>query len=324
MLIEFSVTNFLSFSEKQTLSLVADNSKELEMTNTFLPVGKAKLPRLLPSVGIYGANAAGKSNLLHAMKVMRKTVLLSAKESQMDEPIEGLIPHALFADKPTEFEVIFIVEGIRYQYGFAATHEFITEEWLLAFPSGRPQRWLSRIYDAESKEYSWFINTNQVKGKRDLWKKSTRNNALFLSTAAQLNSEQLTPIFQWFEENLDSDIPHENTIDFLTNHKYKQRIIDFFRSVDIGIKDIEITEEQSGIKGVKMTHQDALGKRFKLPLELESWGTRELFFTAQKYLNILINGYVFCVDGLGMGLHPLITRFLISLFNNPDINTFRF
>lgn len=77
MLIEFSATNFLSFSEKQTLSMVADSSKELETTHTFLPTGKVKLPRLLHCVGIYGANAAGKSNLLLAMKVMRKIVLSS-------------------------------------------------------------------------------------------------------------------------------------------------------------------------------------------------------------------------------------------------------
>lgn len=354
MLIEFSVANFLSFGEKQTLSLVADRSKELETTNTLSPTGgKVKLPRLLPSVGIYGANAAGKSNLLRAVEVMRIIILSSAKDSQVGEPIKNIIPHALFVDQPTEFEIIFIVDGVRYQYGFAATRELITEEWLFAFPFGRPQRWLSRVYDTNSKKYSWFINASQVKGKRELWKGSTRNNALFLSTAAQLNSEQLTPIFEWFRRNLEvgttAQISPAKTFELCENFEGKSKILEFLNTADISVQDVKLIEEFSSSENladklalellkniispdffdetgklkfmqVEFLHQTSASKSFSLPLQLESSGTRRLFGNAGAWLNVLDQGRILCVDELESSLHPLMTIFLVSLFHNPDIN----
>ena len=69
MLIEFQITNFRSINETQTLSLVAGSGKELASENTFesrLP----GFPRLLRSAVVYGANAAGKNNLLRAPPVL--------------------------------------------------------------------------------------------------------------------------------------------------------------------------------------------------------------------------------------------------------------
>lgn len=351
MLIEFSVTHFLSFSEKQTLSLVADSSKELEATHTFLPVGKAKLPRLLNAVGVYGANASGKSNLLRAMSVMRDIVLSSAKESQAGEPIRGIVPHASFTDKPTEFEIIFIVAGVRYQYGFATTRERITEEWLFAFPAGRSQQWLSRVYDVDSKKYEWTINATQVKGKRELWKNATRDNALFLSTAVQLNNEQLKPLFEWFGQNFGIGttdvISPARTLELCKNSEGKLRILEFLNTADISVNDVELLEkelpfastrlstrevkqmilrdlgnemEKLKVMEVEFSHQTSEGKRFQLPISLESSGTRRLFENAGMWLHVLEKGLVVCIDELETSLHPLITRFLVALFHHPEIN----
>ena len=61
MLIEFSVSNFRSIKEEQTLSMIADSSTR-KKENTFVPEGNKLL--LLNSAAIYGANASGKSNIL--------------------------------------------------------------------------------------------------------------------------------------------------------------------------------------------------------------------------------------------------------------------
>jgi AAA15 family ATPase/GTPase len=354
MLIEFSVTNFLSFSEKQTLSMVADKAKELEETHTFQPIGKVKLPRLLHAVGIYGANASGKSNLLQAMKVMRDVVLSSAKDSQAGEPIKPIMPHALFKDKPTEFEVVFIVNEVRYQYGFAATRQRITEEWLFAFPMGRSQQWLSRVYDVDSEEYHWLINATQVKGEKELWKKSTRDNALYLSTAVQLNSEQFTSILEWFRQNLrvigtTDKISPFKTFDLCKSSTGKEKVLQFMNAADISINDIELTEKSledflskapfsaarkrflqklmdKGDEGlqipteIKFLHQTSEGRSFQLPLHRESTGTRRLFGNAGVWLDVLEQGRVICIDELESSLHPLLTRYIISLFHNSEVN----
>lgn len=89
MLIEFSVTNYRSISERQTLSLAASAAySELESTNTFANNFEADAPTLLRSVALYGPNASGKTTLIRALDFMQDCVLDSAKESQAGDPIE--------------------------------------------------------------------------------------------------------------------------------------------------------------------------------------------------------------------------------------------
>jgi len=115
MLIEFSVTNYRSFLPTQSLTLTANTATELQEENSFIsPV--PNLPRLLRSAVVYGPNAAGKTNFIKAMNFMKRFVLSSAKESQEGEKID--VTPFLFKQQsshsPSEFEVLFIQDGIRY------------------------------------------------------------------------------------------------------------------------------------------------------------------------------------------------------------------
>ena len=148
MLIEFTVENFRSFRDEQRFSFVATNATEHEETHVIqAPTGE----RLLRAAAVYGANASGKSNLLLALSAMRSVVVNSSRRTQSSR-IEEIQPFRLDADskqKPTTFEAIFVAaDGIRYQYGFSATTERVTAEWLYAFPKGRAQLWFSRQDDA--------------------------------------------------------------------------------------------------------------------------------------------------------------------------------
>jgi len=139
MLIEFSVANFRSLRERQTFSLVKARGDELVESNTFKTAPPSEFG-LLRSAAIYGPNAGGKSNFLRAMKAMQQIVLTSATNLQRGDPLP-VTPFRLSQatnDQPSEFEATFIVDDIRYQYGFSATFDRIHEEWLLAYPKGRP------------------------------------------------------------------------------------------------------------------------------------------------------------------------------------------
>ena len=81
MLIEFSTANFRSVKETQKLTLVAGTGKEHQEQNSF-DSGLPGFPRLLRSAVIYGANAAGKTNLLRALQFMQGLVLGSATFQQ--------------------------------------------------------------------------------------------------------------------------------------------------------------------------------------------------------------------------------------------------
>ncbi|MCY4226923.1 MAG: ATP-binding protein [Gammaproteobacteria bacterium] len=345
MLIQFSVKNFLSFRDSQALSLVRAKGDELAASNTFQVdvLGKASLLR---SAVIYGPNASGKSNFLSALQTMRQIVMESAAELQPGEklPVAPFRLSQAARNEPSEFEAIFITDNIRYQYGFAVTEDRVIEEWLMAFPKGRLQQWLLRTWDEEKESYDWRLGSN-LAGEKKIWKATTRDNALFLSTAVQLNSEQLRPIYDWFKQTLrtvnitawhSSYSAHLCAVD----KNEKQRIVDFLHVADLGIHDVEVKEklfENEGLpnywpdtlkKGVgqviqgrqtleiKTLHLDSKGEAQFFDFKDESHGTQKMFALAGPWIDSLDNGYILFIDELNDSLHPHMLRFLVNLFNS--------
>ncbi len=154
MLIEFRVKNFRSFRDQQVLSMVAASDKELRDTNTTkTPAFKHSLVR---SAIIYGPNASGKSNLILALGFAHLFMLTAVNspptsgQRAIDHPL--LRPFLLSAQErqaPTEFELIFVHQDVRYQYGLVLDRQLIHEEWLIAYPKGQPQTWFERRLRAD-------------------------------------------------------------------------------------------------------------------------------------------------------------------------------
>jgi len=347
MLIEFSATNFRSIRELSTLSFVKAKMPELAATNTFSTNASAT-PELLNSSVIYGANAAGKSNMIKALQLVQYLVIKSSSESQAGKMLD-ITPFLLdeeSSSKASEFEVTFVNEGVRYQYGFALTSERITEEWLFAYPKGRPQRLVERVYNKNLQTYDWGLMT-KLMGKKQVWKDATRENALFLSTAIQLNNQQLLPVFNWFSEKLQiAGFGHWNP-SFSIKHceivGEKEKIIDFLRAADSAIDDIELEETvfdlehlselpdeikrdlEKELKGktiikVKTAHTLKNGKKVYFDLNDESDGTQKIFALAGPWLDALEKGITLVIDELHDNLHPLMVRFLVQLFHNKKTN----
>ena len=130
MLIRFSLENFLSFRERQTLDMLAVRTcKERREENTFPLDGK---DALLRTVALYGANASGKSNLFKAMFSCVDFIRTSSFERAAtdDIPVIPFLFDTASADMPTIFELEFIVEEVWYKYGFSVTAKRIESEWL--------------------------------------------------------------------------------------------------------------------------------------------------------------------------------------------------
>ena len=341
MLIKLQVKNFRSFRDPTVFSMTKTAGAELAETHTFEPQALAT-PSLLKSAAIYGPNASGKTNLIYALVVMKGLVTLSFKES---EPIP-VSPFRLDANsrkQPCEFEVVFVSESARYQYGFSVTEERFTGEWLLAYPHGRPQRLIDRKYDAKSKSYAWG-NMTKLAGPRKLLQEATRPNALFLSTAIQLNNEHIKPVFDWFDKTLRivgaAGPRADYSMELCKQPESKESILAFLRANDINIDDISIEEKQVGSGDFPGDMPDAerrevlrgLSARayslYKLKNDRmekfewvdESEGTKKLFEFAGPMSEILKEGYVVIVDDLDRHLHPALVGFLVQLFHNTGVN----
>lgn len=347
MLVEFSVGNWRSIKETQALSLVMAKGSELSEENGFAPSAPATSP-LLRSAAIYGPNAAGKSNLLRALRAMKRIVMESAKWQHGDTiPVVPFRLNAETEKATTEFEATFVAEGVRYQYGFTATMQRIHEEWLFAYPNGRSQKWLGRAWNETTSEYEWE-KCAALTGQKQLWQDSTRENALFLSTAVQLNCKQLQPAYDWFKKTLRmanvAGWTPSFTASLCKDADQRERIMEFLKAADFDIQSVLVESEKMSAKhlpddmpedlksallaqmsdnevfDIKTVHQTSDGRSVSFEFEDESDGTQKFFAFAGPWLDALKNGYVLAIDELHDNLHPKMVQFLVQLFHNADTN----
>lgn len=347
MLIELSVANYRSIHDTQTFSLMKGSGNERVDSNSFV-VEAANRFELLRSSAIYGPNASGKSNFLLALRILQQIVLESATARQHGDPLP-VVPFRLCPQartQPSEFEVTFLVEWVRYQYGFSATTARIHEEWLLAYPKGRAQRWFTRAWNDDKQCHEWELGSNLL-GEKQLWQKSTRDNALFLSTAVQLNSKQLKPLFDWFKSTLRmAGVGGWGPLFSATmcEHEDKARVMRFLHAADLHIDDVLVETQPFDVNqlpdeipeslraaiaddmkdklhfDIKTVHKDSEGKPVIFDFEDESDGTRKLFSFAGPWLDALENGYVLFIDELHDNLHPVLVRYLVELFHSSETN----
>lgn len=347
MLIQFTVRNWRSVRDEQTLSLVKASGDELTESNSFNPQTPAT-GELLRSAAIYGANAAGKSNLINAVRVMAQIVVGSANPQPGNAiPVQPFLLDSTTESEPTEFDIVFIAKNVRYQYGFSATKERVIAEWLIAYPNGRAQNWYTRLWDPLLNDYQWEFKNSFV-GQKQIWQDSTLNNALFLSIATQLNSKQLKPVFNWFKYTLRFGSVSGWTANYTASQcetsEHKEKILDFLRAADLDIKDVSIQSEKFSAKhlpdsmpeemkreivdnmkdnmvyDIKTIHKGVQNQAIEFEFDEESDGTQKLFSYAGPWLNVLETGRVLFIDELHDNLHPKLVRFLVDLFHSSETN----
>jgi uncharacterized protein len=343
MLLEFRIRNYRSIRDEVVISFVASKDKKLADSH-LASTGITSLPHVLRSAVIYGPNASGKSTLLHAIHYMRAVVAESATIIQPGQTyvVQPFRLDAEYAKQPTEFEITFLLGGVRHQYGFSLTPERIVDEWLLVYRAPKPQQWFRRTFDEKSQSSVYEFSTH-LTGPRKLWQETTRPNALFLSTAAQLNSELLGPIFRWlvdqpvyFPAGLSPQ--PDLTTQLLQSDVGKRAVRDFLASADISISDVlsvsrqgfqqqimfgpegpQFSREEREMLMPQFVHKTEHGSA-TFELYEESQGTQRLYALAAPVLDVLKNGRLLIVDELDSSLHPLLVRRLVRMFHNPELN----
>ncbi|GAA5221176.1 AAA family ATPase [Membranihabitans marinus] len=344
MLLEFSVGNFLSFKVKTTLSLVATSIKEHIDENLFL----TKKTKLLKGAVIYGANASGKSNFIKAMSTMRRMVLHSFNQSSMDEL--GVIPFLLSTETeklPSLFEVIFIIDNIRYRYGFEVDDDQVHSEWLFEAIKNAEKPLFLRENDGIE------VMNNFPEGK-DL-EERTRDNALFLSVVDQFNGKVAKKIMHWFNNFITiSGLSHERyksvTFRMLENKDTNFRLLNFYNNLDLGFQDVAINKKPFDPQELPKDMPESIVRQlltdlegaFKIDIKTihkkfndqgqavgqvefdmrsqESSGTNKIFNISGPIFDVLNEGGVLVIDELDASLHPLLTLAVTRLIHSKKFN----
>jgi AAA15 family ATPase/GTPase len=332
MLLEFSVTNFRSIKEKQTLSFLKTKLKSdnLGGNYTTITLSTGKTLDVLNTAVIYGANASGKSNIVLALDVMVDIIRGKHIIPFDDSEIYNIVPFLLDRDSknfPTELEIDFIdSNGVRFVYGFSVTREKIIDEWLYQYPKGRPQVLIDR------ENTNTWGTTTALKGHKKTWQQNTIDNRLFLNVAKDLNSEQLNNVYNSIlsiKPILD-DFNKDNTSRKLNNNKeYKSNVLNFINIADKNIIDIEVKEDEDYIFYPPHEEYDQFDvyitrkiddSIIKFNIYKESSGTQKIFALVSQWLDVLENGYTLILDELQNSLHPKLVEYLVKMFHNPKLN----
>lgn len=333
MILEFSVKNFLSFKEKVTFSMIANSNKELN--DNYVEIGGNKV---LKSAAVYGANASGKSNLF---KILTLVVLMLRSSNSVDINAKlPLIPFKLdkgSVNKPSEFEIKFILDETRYVYGFIADKDKIYDEYLYYYPNGRE----TKIFDRTNiNEYSYTQKDEKI--LREIEAKNAQNK-FFLATATNWNFDKTKAAYNF----LTNGIGTCNNLEILKNMAYKMYetnpdylkdfAIDFLQKADFNIEDYQIS--QIDVPGEFLTaipefitktlpdKPKAYQVLFKhknsdnyLSIDEESLGTQMIFAFIPFLADSLKNKKVLIIDELDKSLHPFLVQYIVEIFNDAEIN----
>ena len=356
MLISFDVRNFRSIRADAHLSMLAekgDKAGAVSLIQRKISSKEIQLS-LVPSVAIYGPNGSGKSNILQAMDYMDTAVIRS---HAFWKPNSGThLSQFAFGDESDDlsvFNIDFVVDSVRFNYGFSATKKVFREEWLYFYPNNREKLIFSRITEeAGEGKYKSFINTGtKVKEARNLkdCEKRVRENSLVVSAAAQDGQEAALIVTEWFRERfalIDARASYEDmdvsfTSSLIANANFSNEALRYIQVADPRVLRIKVEErkkpeflekleqaigsipefiKEMGKYEVTFVYEKEDGSETELSLESQSRGTTRLYGMCGWIAAALVNGNVLAIDEIESSLHPHLSQFIIDLFQNPETN----
>ncbi|MBC6427012.1 MAG: ATP-binding protein [Ekhidna sp.] len=351
MIVNFSVQNFGSIKEKQTLSFEADKSEHLK--NAYIVnLGKQ---RILKLALIYGANASGKTTILKALDFLRDLVL-EPKHKKTDEL--DFSPF-LFAPKtPKQNSILsltFFQNDIKYFYEVAFFKKAIVTEELYFYDPKKANVFKRKTHLLN--QFTEITFGNKISTDR-IFEKTLEASTLWNDTVlggylkTNIDLKELQEVVDWFKNYLKPLIHTRTKLEkFVTsridNDKIsKSDVISILKKADFNISDIIIQKEEEEIsdgfidflkKQVKTSSEkikelEQKGKfttvnielehtvnniKYTLPLDFESQGTKRYYEFTGLLALLIKNSTAFPIDELDASLHPdLYLHFLLSFLLN--------
>ncbi|OOV17767.1 ATP/GTP-binding protein [Flavobacterium sp. LM4] len=353
MLIEISITNFRSFREKQTFSLLPFGKIRNREIKVLQPENYPKV-QILPSAILYGPNNSGKSNFIKAFQALEWLVLKSGNfnSDQKLHANEYFHFDKQTKEKPSTFELDFIAPNRkRYNYQVTFGEKSIIKEYLYSYNiTNTGKIALNTLFERNEQAIKFIA----LKGAKE--SVNFEPNQLFLSRGDIAGNAELKDVYSFFSNQVISLTFTETEYTNFLTRKYGEFIIDNPNSKISTLVESILQETNSGILGIetnmvdisKINFPDDISQEIKdklfeqikydlrskhklfdgdseigidtIPLKEQSTGTRKLIGISPVILNALLNGQVLLIDEMNTSLHTEITSWLIELFNNPITN----
>ena len=330
MILQFSCSNHRSIKEKVVFSAIASSDNTFE--KTLKSFGNM---RVLRSAVIYGANGSGKSNFIDALGFMRHLVSESINHQPGQEVFQA--PHKLASkDIPSEYDIQFVKNGVRYAYGFAIVRNVVSSEYLYYFPNGRQVK----IFERENEE---IRPGDKYKNAFDVSLGILKDNRLFLSCAANYtNIKEIEDAFLFFRQDIVVYNPHVNnwteySINLMQqDSEVKQTFLRILDALGTDVKDVRVKLENTRLNAkdlpsdmpdtlkeflssqdTKLIEAKLIYDNFETDLiSEESTGIKKLFELICPIIDIINNEKILICDEMETGLHEAMVYQIVNLFHS--------
>ncbi len=352
---EFSIGNFKSFKEINTISLMATKSvsahPKVDKENLFSIDDDSEI-RFMKSKAIYGSNSSGKSNIIKALSTFINIVKNSVINRNALSEIDSFKFSTETEYAPSYFQIIFWENNTRYRYGFTADNDEVYAEWLYHKPNTREEELFIRegLKIIELNKSS-FVEGDMLLNLFDVDKEDNglfRNNSLALTTLSTFGIAKIsTRVVKAISSikvisGLGNQMLMKNAEEGLEDENIKNYIVNILKFGDIGIKEVAFVsfgdeEENSDenkdalkTKKKKLTNKFIYSLRPKfdesgenighgiLSFSNESEGTKKLFEIAPCIFEAFKNNTPLIIDEFDARFHPILTREIIKLFNSKN------
>ncbi|MBC8486150.1 MAG: AAA family ATPase [Bacteroidetes bacterium] len=348
MLLSLGIENFRSIKSPLLINFTTEkrlNEDDLPY-NTFIQNGN----EILKCLVLYGRNASGKSNILMALRALSYLITNSDtfKHGEKIAPYEPFIFDIEYKNNPVKFEIDFIsVESnLRYKYTISYNSFEIFYEALYFYPENVK----AKLYERNKQKITFG---DYYRGTKKKLEDDLLPNQLFLSKSSTSKVKYLDDVYLYFTKYFYVSTIHDTEYDkaiirafselIQKDEKLKNNLLELLKAADTSILDFSITENEQKIKFAEGFPEEArkeILERYKyevltshtlfengkeigkttLELENESLGTKKLFAIGSLILDTLDDGGVIVIDELDKGLHPLLTKLIINLFNSKKNN----
>ena len=326
MILKIEFENFFSIRDRVRIDFRAANIKTALARELSHNVMLWNGVHVLKSIGLFGPNASGKSNIMKAVDFCCRLILNSHLNN------EGVVfnfePFKFdgWQKKPSKFLIDFVCDGIEYEYSFELTKTKILSESLYHYPVGRRAKVFVRN---NNDKYSF--GTGVINKPTDVVLNTSGKN-LFLSRASSMNREIAQKLYRYFLNQFLLGLVNVNEMMVLDSfNTYKKVILKALEICDTDITDIEARKEQIptpvAIPGqgelsfklvdvlkFKTFHRNQKNVMFDLDME-ESNGTRKLFQILIRLLDVIKNRKGIMMDEFDMGLHTRLADFILDLIH---------
>ena len=355
MIIDFTVSNFRSIKETQTISFEATDDNHLE---DYYVVEKGDY-RLLKMATIIGANASGKSNMLQAYMFFLRLMRVPCENKTDKIVYDKFALNADYAKRDTTFIINFIHGEYHYNYRIVFNNDMVIEESLSrkSIKDGNMDKVFSRATNRETR-----LSTISLYGKYKIYSLDFDKvliNLLHNRTVlgAYLKSNVDIPVMKEIEDWIISyPLPIVTTTEqglrqYTSNQIFdgiitKEQVASFLRKADMGINDFSVRKVDTPISPyyaaaivndnntpdnireqakntstlpdarVKMMHNGERGK-YELDFGDESRGTQRYYEMAGVLLTVINTPHVVAIDELEYAMHPdLYEHFLVTFLSN--------